>query len=281
MRHRARISTAAALALLASAARAEDGVGAWVAADEAEARLVSAVAAVAPGVSSIPLGLHLRIAEGWRIYWRTPGAAGMPPQFDWSASVNLDQVTLGWPAPRRFEAFGQQSYGYTGELIFPIVASLLRPGEPLGLRLALTYLICREVCMPGEATVALDLGAGEARPTSAAAEIARHAARVPAPAERHGVAIEARASSEGLVITARGAEPFVAPDLFVEWPLPPGQRRPDLPKPTLTLTDGAREARFRLGVHAPLIRPGTALTVTLIDGARALEAVVTVAPAWP
>lgn len=256
-------------------------MGAWVAADEAEARLVSAVAAVAPGVPSVPLGLHLRIAEGWRIYWRTPGAAGIPPAFDWSESVNLAGIALAWPAPQRFEAFGQQSYGYTGELIFPFVASLARPGEPLGLRLAFAYLICREVCMPGEASLALDLPAGEGRPTAAAAEIARHAARVPAPAERHGVAIEAHAGAEGLVVTARGADPFLAPDLFVEWPLAAGQRRPDLPRPTVTLTDGGREASFRLRVHAPLIRPGTLLTVTLTDGARALEAVVTVAPAGP
>jgi suppressor for copper-sensitivity B len=281
--HRTRaLCAAAAVASLSAPARAEDGVGPWVAADEAEVRLVSSVGAVAPGAARVPLGLHLRIAEGWRIYWRTPGAAGLPPQLDWSESVNLAGTVVAWPAPRRFEAFGQQSYGYAGEVIFPVTATLLRPGEPLGLRLALAYLICREVCMPGEASLALDLAAGKPGETSAAAAIARHAARVPASAAEKGVAIAARSGPGGLTVTVRTPEPLAAPDLFLEWPLAAGQRRPDLPKPAVTLSGDGREAEFRLSVHAPLVRPGTRLTVTVTDGAAdAVEAAVTVEPAGP
>lgn len=280
--HRTRaLCAAAAVASLSAPARAEEGVGPWVAADEAEVRLVSSVGAVGPEAGRVPLGLHLRIAEGWRIYWRTPGAAGLPPQFDWSGSVNLAGTVVSWPAPRRFEAFGQQSYGYAGEVIFPMTAMLAHPGEPLGLRLALAYLICREVCMPGEASLALDLAAGQPGETSAAAEIARHAARVPVSAAEKGVAIAARSGARGLSVIVSGPERLVAPDLFLEWPLAAGQRRPDLPKPVVTLSGDGRRAEFRLSVHAPLVRPGTTLTVTVTDGSAAVEAAVTVEPGEP
>jgi len=39
-------------------------------------------------------GLVLDIAPGWKTYWRHPGAAGVPPQFDWSRSENLRSVQL-------------------------------------------------------------------------------------------------------------------------------------------------------------------------------------------
>jgi suppressor for copper-sensitivity B len=273
------LAAAATLACLAGGARAEQGVGDWVAADEAEVRLVSSVAAVSPGQARLPLGLHVRLAEGWRIYWRTPGAAGLPPQFDWTGSDNLAGAVLHWPAPRRFEAFGLQSYGYAGEVIFPVTAALARAGEPVALRLAWSYLVCREVCMPGEASLSLDLAAGPPVRTSAAEQIARHAARVPARAEESGVAVAARSGPDGLTVTARRFMPFVSPDLFLEWPVAPGHRRPDLPKPVVTLSDGGREAEFRIRVHAPLVRPGARLRATVVDADDAVEAEVTVEPA--
>lgn len=270
---------AAGFACLSGGVAAEDGVGPWVAADEAEVRLVSSVGAIAPGVGRVLFGVQVRLNEGWRIYWRTPGAAGLPPQFDWSGSANLDEIALRWPAPKRFEAFGQQSYGYAGEVLFPATATLARPGEPLALRLAFAYLVCREVCMPGEASLALDLASGPAVPTSVAGEISRHAARVPAEAETIGISIGASTGPQGLTVTARGRDPFRSPDVFVEWPVAAGQRRPDLPKPELALAEHGREARFRIGVHAPLVPPGTQIRVTVTDGASAVEAMVTVEPA--
>jgi len=252
------------------------GIGAWVAAEEAEVRLVSALSAIAPDAGLVDLGIQLRLSEGWRIYWRTPGAAGMPPEFDWTGSENLASVTLRWPAPARFEAYGQQSYGYTGEVLFPATARLARPGEALSLRLTLAYLICREVCMPGEAVLALDLPAGAAAPTEAAAEIARHARRVPVDAAEAGVAITARRKPGGVTVIARSPEPLVAPDLFLEWPVEPGHRRPELPVPSVTLGEGGREARFSVVVRPPLVRAGTPLAVTVTDGARAFAAAVLV-----
>jgi suppressor for copper-sensitivity B len=263
---------------LAPPAAARDGIGPWVEADEAEIRLVSATSAVAPGAVSLSLALDMKLAEGWRIYWRTPGASGFPPQLDWSGSANLAAAVLHWPVPARFTLYGQESYGYTGRVRFPLTVRLERPGEGAALRLALAYLVCREVCIPGEAALALDLAAGPAEETPAAAAIAAARAALPRPAAEAGVSLHAVAVPGGLSVIAERAGGFSAPDLFLEWQTAPGQRRPDLPRPQVTVADGGREARFDLTLHPPLVRPGTVLTVTLTDATGAVEAAVVVQP---
>ena len=49
---------------------------AWDRSETTAVRLVSAQRAVdATGAAS--LGLHFRLAPGWKIYWRSPGDAGL------------------------------------------------------------------------------------------------------------------------------------------------------------------------------------------------------------
>ena len=59
-----------------------DADGPWVG-DPAigEARLVSAVNGTGD-LQELPLGLEFRLAPGWKIYWRTPGEAGLPPRLE-------------------------------------------------------------------------------------------------------------------------------------------------------------------------------------------------------
>lgn len=272
-----RIALILALAVVPGA-RGEEGLGPWVPADEADLRLVSAVAAVGPGMGRLSLGLEVKLAEGWRIYWRTPGAAGLPPQLDWAGSENLAAAVMAWPAPHRFTAFGQESYGYRDHVLFPLTVTAERAGEPVSLRLALSYLVCREVCIPGEGFLSLHLPAGEALPTAAAPAIAASRAALPVPASEAGVTIRAVATPAGLTVTAHGDGPFVAPDVFLEWQGLPGQRRPDLPPPRVSLADGGRQARFDIALHPPLSRPGHLLTVTVTDAGRALEQAVAIEP---
>ncbi|MGB0690487.1 MAG: protein-disulfide reductase DsbD domain-containing protein, partial [Candidatus Puniceispirillum sp.] len=68
----------------------------------AEMRLVSAVDGTGT-LESIPLGLEFRMAPSWKIYWRTPGEAGLPPSITLDQNANQALSTkLAWPAPKRF-----------------------------------------------------------------------------------------------------------------------------------------------------------------------------------
>ena len=58
--------------------------------------------------------------QGWKTYWRMPGDAGIPPQFDWSGSQNVKSVEVLWPAPQRFIDSGGETVGYKDRVVFPL-----------------------------------------------------------------------------------------------------------------------------------------------------------------
>ncbi|MFM9785584.1 protein-disulfide reductase DsbD domain-containing protein, partial [Streptomyces scabiei] len=82
---------------------------------------------------SLQLGLDVELAEGWHTYWRSPGAAGLPPQLDWTASQNdkdnIDSASLLYPAPTRYVAYGLETVGYKNHVVFPIDVKLRRAGD--------------------------------------------------------------------------------------------------------------------------------------------------------
>ena len=271
---RAETSQAGALGR-AEAAGADVGASAWQATDQTQVRLVSAAAAVGDA-PILRLGLQFTLKPGWKIYWRSPGAAGFPPMLDWSGSENLAGAATAWPAPERFSVLELDTLGYRDQVVFPLAARPAQPGRPLGLRLKVDYLTCSEICIPYTAHLALDLPTGPAAATPFAHLIDRFENRVPGDGRAAGLAI-ARAVVTGpearpaLEVVAEAREPFERPDLFVE-----GPAQLDFAAPTVALSQGGHVATFRLGIGTVAAAfpdwPATALTLTLVDGPRAIEA---------
>ena len=107
--------------------------------------------------SPLLLGIEFELLPGWKIYWRTPGDAGFPPELDWSGSRNLKSLMLLWPAPERFRVLGMYTLGYHDRVVFPIRARIEHTEQHVELRATVTYLVCDKVCIPGETKLALDL----------------------------------------------------------------------------------------------------------------------------
>ncbi|SFI74082.1 protein-disulfide reductase DsbD domain-containing protein [Albimonas pacifica] len=103
-------------------------------------------------------GLTIRLDDGWKTYWRVPGDAGIPPEFDWSGSENVASVEVLWPRPVAFDLFGMTTLGYKQEVTLPLKAVPVDPAKPMVLRLSLAYGVCADICMPEMAEVALPLG---------------------------------------------------------------------------------------------------------------------------
>ena len=101
--------------------------------------------------------LRVRLGEGWKTYWRAPGDAGIPPAIDWSGSRNLGAVSYHWPVPEVFEQNGMRTIGYQHELILPIRVTPQTEGAPIRLKARLTLGVCRDVCMPMQTRVKVDL----------------------------------------------------------------------------------------------------------------------------
>jgi DsbC/DsbD-like thiol-disulfide interchange protein len=99
--------------------------------------------------------LELVLEPGWKTYWRSPGDSGLPPSFDWSGSVNLDQITMHWPAPDAINSGGSRELGYHDHLVLPFTASPKLAGKPIDLHGQIDLGLCDNICVPAS----LDLSA--------------------------------------------------------------------------------------------------------------------------
>lgn len=147
--------------------------------------------------------------------------------------------------PKRFEVLGIESFGYSDEVVFPIQLALERPGDPLRVKAAVDYLTCREICIPYQATLQLDLPAGTASPSAEAGLLADFIARVPDDGVADGLAIDAvglagAGDQRVLVAAVRTDQPLAKPDLFVESAIPV-----DFGAPRVTAVPGGRGLRSR------------------------------------
>ncbi len=120
-------------------------------------------------------GIRVRLAPGWKTYWRSPGEGGIPPEFDLSASENLKSVQAHWPRPVVFDQNGFRSIGYADEVVFPLEVTPQEAGAPITLRGSVDLGVCEDVCMP----VSVEISAGLVNPGAPDPVISEALANVP------------------------------------------------------------------------------------------------------
>ena len=269
------------LALLISAAVAqplaagEDAASPWATTEHGAVRLVAAITAVG-SEPVVPAGIEFRMRPGWHVYWRSPGDAGYPPRADWASSDNLADAALRWPAPHRFTVLDLQTIGYSDGVLLPVDVKPARPGDAVRLRATVDYLTCADICVPYTAELALDIPAGPANPSAHAHAIARALAKVPGSGAASGLAVDQVALEQNgaggpaLAVSIRAGEPLVNPDVFAEAPPPLV-----FDAPQVTFAPDRRSAVLRVGIGNTdgLTEPltGQPVTVTVVDGERAVE----------
>jgi len=129
--------------------------------------------------------LVLDVAPEWKTYWRNPGVAGIPPQFDWSGSRNLASAEVLWPRPRFFDSFGLTTLGYSGRVVFPVRLVPERPDQAMEIGLDLALGVCREICVLEETTAEMRIEPGA--PEAGAALVAMAEREVPRPGAELGL----------------------------------------------------------------------------------------------
>jgi thiol:disulfide interchange protein DsbD len=150
----------AILALLAAAtAQAQP-----VKTEHVTAELVTDTTAVQPG-GTVQVGLRLQHIPHWHTYWRNPGDSGLPTTLNWALPAGVQVGEIAWPAPQRLPIGPLVNYGYEGDLLLPMpltVPADARPGSTLQLQAEVNWLVCRDVCIPENATLRLALPVAEA-----------------------------------------------------------------------------------------------------------------------
>jgi DsbC/DsbD-like thiol-disulfide interchange protein len=104
--------------------------------------------------------IDLKLAAGWKTYWRMPGDAGIPPTFDWQGSVNLSAAEVLYPAPIAMSDQGGTAIGYKGDVSFPVVVTPQDKTAAIGLALEFGLGVCKDICIPVEAKLTGDLQPG-------------------------------------------------------------------------------------------------------------------------
>ncbi len=245
----------------------------WVEHPYARSRIIASHEGVPRNADTLLyLGWEVKLPDGWKTYWRTPGDAGRPASFDWRGSTNLKAVEVLYPQPDRFEIFGLQTFGYEGSVVIPMRLYPEHPGLPVSIELSTWFMACQDICVPFEASYSLYLPANEMIKLSPyASKINQQLARVPrtslmSPAglRLQSARVRGQAGHQRLTVLIEGDKLLSGADVIIE---ASEEFRFGLPQKAL-LGDG-RRARFVIPIRSYLDDAnlkGKPLTVTISDG---------------
>ena len=116
------------------------------------------------GLKEIPISLEVITNPGWKIYWRYPGDSGLPTEINFNDSSNVKSFQIFWPAPFRFSTFGIDTFGYEGQIIFPINVIPEIVNEMINLNTQISLLACNEICIPFQEEISLQIPKTTSRP---------------------------------------------------------------------------------------------------------------------
>lgn len=126
-------------------------------AEHLKIELISEHAGIGPGTSWV--ALRLVPEQGWHVYWSNPGDSGQPTSVKWTLPAGVEAGPIEWPAPHSFRFGPLTSYGYAEEVLHmvPIKVPAGFSGAAVPLKADVRWLVCAGVCVPGKATLSLDL----------------------------------------------------------------------------------------------------------------------------
>lgn len=142
-----------------------------------EAEFIVQSTVIVPG-KPFRVALRLRMEKGWHTYWRNPGDAGMATSIEWTLPDGYIAGEIEWPYPEMMGEAPEVSYGYSDEILLPMTitpsssssfpsAPKMEPGSPASflprpptalpplpqvtLSAKVSWLVCKDVCIPGSA----------------------------------------------------------------------------------------------------------------------------------
>ena len=125
-----------------------------------EVELVSEITSIQPG-QPFTVALRMNHDEHWHSYWIAPGT-GYPTLLAWTLPAGFKAGEIQWPTPHTVRDTSGKitGNGYENEVF--LLVSITPPadlavGSSVTLKAAAEWLMCKSVCMPGDAELALTL----------------------------------------------------------------------------------------------------------------------------
>jgi len=138
-----------------------------------QARLVLSDESARAG-ETVLVGVHLKMEPGWHTYWKNPGVAGMATKIEWQLPSGITAGEIQWPIPEKLPPEEVITYAYENEVVLLVPLKLAADVKPGALELSakVSWLECKEQCIPANATVQASLNVGtETKPSADAALI--------------------------------------------------------------------------------------------------------------
>jgi thiol:disulfide interchange protein DsbD len=198
-----------------------------------KASLVAAETSIQPG-RAFTVALRLEHEPHWHTYWLNPGT-GLATSLAWKLPEGWKAGDILWPAPHALKDHTGTivGNGYEGETFLLVTLTppaTLAPGTSVKLAADADWLMCKDVCMPGNASLSLTLPIATTTPGHDPvwfAKIAATAANLPRRLEAWRVTAARDAKNVTLTVTptekakhAPGGLRFFADDNLVAYELP-------------------------------------------------------------
>ncbi len=150
-----------------------------------EVALLAEKSAAEPG-KTITVAVQERIDPGWHTYWINPGDLGEPTSIEWSLPRGFSAGPILWPIPHVVPVGPLAEYGYDDQVVLltEIQVPEKTEGDSVTLGAKVSYLVCREICIPEEKHVEFTLPMkrdGAASPSASAGQIEKARSALPVP----------------------------------------------------------------------------------------------------
>ncbi|MEM1157150.1 MAG: protein-disulfide reductase DsbD domain-containing protein [Verrucomicrobiota bacterium] len=131
--------------------------------DHVKSQLLSSVTAIEPG-KPFDVALMFEIDEHWHTYYKNPGDSGLATSIQWDLPEGFTATEIQWPHPRRLPFGPLTNFGYEGT-VFHVVTitppAALNSADTITFQAKGSWLVCEEICIPGQANYTLSLPVGE------------------------------------------------------------------------------------------------------------------------
>ncbi len=183
--------------------------------DSVGGRVRMVVAEPGVGKTSVHAVLQIQLTAGWKTYWRDPGDAGVPPQFDLTGSENLALDGLQFPAPHRFDDGTSVWAGYKEPVAIGIDLTRTDSAKAMRLKGSVFLGVCEKICVPVK--VEFDVPLGDAMSSNEDEQLV--AATYAALPEAAGGTMKIESAKvDGKQLTLTVATPSATPDLYLAAP---------------------------------------------------------------
>lgn len=108
---------------------------------------------LAPNEGEFSVGLYFELQPDWHLYWINPGDAGLAPTVKWQLPQNFSAGNIEWPYPHAIHTEAISNYGYSNSVLLATRVSSHNPTHNADITANISWLVCKEECIPGKASL--------------------------------------------------------------------------------------------------------------------------------